>query len=445
MEGMNWANPVDNGNGANKDGLAWPSGMTGSESYEQAYAIGQTVGNAVLKAGGHAVRMPITSALATGVNWWRYGGAINGVASTGVNVILCWWAPSGNTVASLSTWYAMWDTVNSSFGTISAVHYEPINEPYSYSATDLNNLYAGFLARYNPPANKCILDGTGYAQSVVSVGADSRLTSQMLGLHVYSWFFSAPATSGSGASWQGYYNDVANAVGAYAARTVITEIGVQTDGRTPAVPFWQQWDVSMQPDQAVLSGGLAWARNNNVATIAWSGIDDPDLYHWFKAYANLTEANPEVANMFRWAWKEQSAVVAGTYHLQNRSDSYYLDDLGNTSAGSGIGQYSSSSSQNQKWVLTPLDSVWWKLQNVADGNYVDGLGSTTSGSVLAQWSSSSSTNQQWAFEATDSGFYKLINRTTGLCIDTNGQTATGAIMTQTTSGSSYTQQWIPVP
>ena len=90
LNGMNWANPTDNGNGA-----AWPSGITGSETAAQATAAGQRVGNAVKNAGGKAVRMPITSALASGANWTRYQNIINGVTSTGTKVILAWWPPPG--------------------------------------------------------------------------------------------------------------------------------------------------------------------------------------------------------------------------------------------------------------------------------------------------------------------------------------------------------------
>jgi hypothetical protein len=334
----------------------------------------------------------------------------------------------------------MWDAVNAVYGSTMNVRYEPINEPAAYNATDLNNLYAGFLARYNPAAYKCILDGTGYASNVTAVGSDSRLSNQLLGLHVYSWYFSAPY-SGGGASWQGYYNAVAAAVGSNAWRTVITEIGVQTDGRSPSVPFWQQWDFDMQPDQAVLSGALAWARDNNVATIAWSGINNTDLYHWFYSFTNLTEPNPQVANMFQWAWKEQNAVVAGTYRLRNRASGDYLDNLGATANGANVAQWSSSGSNNQKWKLVADGSVWWHIQNDATGEYLDGIGYSSNGSPLEQWSSSASTNQYWAFEATDSGYYKLINETTGICIDTDGATSNGASMQQWGSDTSYKQQW----
>lgn len=430
LQGMNWANPTDNSAGA-----AWPSGMTGSETYNQAYLDGQTVGNAVLKAGGKAVRMPITPTLATSSDWQIYTGAIDGVVSTGVKVILCYWPYQSSVVPDVNAWYTMWDAVNGTYGNTMMVRYEPVNEPSGYNATDLTNLYAGFLARYNPPARKCILDGTGYAQNVVPIGADSRLTNQLLGLHSYHWFWGSPA------NWQTDYNTMANAVGAYAARTVVTEIGVQTQGRSPSVPFWQQWEYSLQPDQALLSGGLAWARNNNVATLAWSGIDDSDLYHWFYAFSNLTEANPEVANMFRWSWKESTYIASGTYRLLNRADSDYLDGLGYTSNGSSVGQWSSSGNNNQKWKVVAVDSVWFTLQNVSTGLYLDGMGRSSNGSLAGQWAYSGSANQQWAFEVTDSGYYRLINRGTGICIDTGGQTTNGAAMQNSAPSSSYNQQW----
>ncbi len=430
MQGMNWANPTDNGNGA-----AWPSGMTGTETTAQAQTIGQTIGNAVKNASGRTVRMPITSALATGANWTRYQAAINGVTSTGLKVLLCWWPPpnTGHRVADQTAWYAMWDAVNAVYGGTMSVRYEPINEPADYNATDLANLYAAFLSRYNPPSYKCVLDGTGYATSVVSIGNDSRLNNQMLGLHSYHWFW------GSGRSWQGYYDVMSNAVGAHAWRTVVTELGVQTDGRN--VAFWQQWEPDEEPDVALLNGGLAWARNNDVATIAWSGIDDPDSYHWFKASNNLTEVNPAVCDMFRWAWRVKNSVTAGTYRLQNRGNSKYLDNLGATADGANVGQWAGGTSNNQKWNVTALDSVWFKLQCVSSGKYLDGMGRTADGSAIGQWTGGSSWNQQWALEATDSGYYKLINRATGKCVDTGGQTANGATMQNWYSNTSYNQQW----
>ena len=145
LYGMNWA--------ANTIATThWPDGLSASQTYAQQYAAGQKVGNAVKAAGGLCVRMPIDSTLATGNNWYLYAGAINGVGSTGCKVIICYWLPSGSTVSDVNAWYAIWDVVNTSFGTNhSTVYFEPVNEPTYSTDTALANLYAGFLARYHPP------------------------------------------------------------------------------------------------------------------------------------------------------------------------------------------------------------------------------------------------------------------------------------------------------
>lgn len=360
LQGMNWANPTDNANGA-----AWPSGMTGTETYAQAVIEGQTVGNAVKKAGGKTVRMPITSALANSTNWPIYMGAIDGINSTGMKVILCFWAYNTHHVADINAWYTMWDTVNASYGNTMMVRYEPINEPDDYNASDLDNLYAGFISRYSPPARKCILDGTGYAQNVVPVGSDSRLSSQLLGLHSYHWYW------GSSSSWKTDYNAMATAVGSYAARTVVTEIGVQTEGRSPSVEFWQQWGTDLQPDQALLTGGLDWARVNNVATIAWSGIDDPDLYHWFYAFSNLTEANTEVANMFRWSWSAGYNGQSLTPPMGWSSWNHFgCGGLNETAVKQQASAMASNGMKAAGYSYVNLDDCWMASNRDSNGNLV---------------------------------------------------------------------------
>ena len=438
LYGMNWA--------ANTIATThWPDGLSASQTYAQQYAAGQVVGNAVKAAGGLTVRMPIDSTLSTGNNWYLYAGAINGVGSTGCKVIITYWLPSGSTVSDVNAWYAIWDVVNASFGTNHpTVYFEPVNEPTYSTDAALANLYAGFLTRYHPPNWKCILAGNNVETICTGIGADTRLNNQYLGLHMYSWFASEPY-SGGGASWQGYYNKCASCVGSYAWRTVITETGVQTDGRSPSVPFWQQWRFGMDPDQAAFSGTLAWARDNNVGVIAYSGVNYANLYHWFNSI--FVEVNTQANDMFRWAWKKKnSPVVAGTYRAQNRGDSEYLDNLGSTTAGAPVAQYASSSSNNQKWNFIQEDSVWYRLQNVGvTSEYLDGFGYTANGSALNQYTSSGSLNQRWALEVTDSGYYRLINKQTGQCVDTGGLTGNGVGVQQWGPGSSYNQQWKIAP
>ena len=79
-------------------------------------------------------------------------------------------------------------------------------------------------------ANKCILDGAGYAQNVIPLGSDTRLNGQLLALHFYAWYDNATNSAQS-------YNDTAAGVGSYASRTVITETGGPTEGYLPPPPI----------------------------------------------------------------------------------------------------------------------------------------------------------------------------------------------------------------
>lgn len=129
----------------------------------------------------------------------------------------------------------------------------------------------------------------------------------------------------------------------------------------------------------------------------------------------------------------------GTYQIQNRNTGLYIDGIGRTANGSNCGQWSSSSSNNQKWAIESSGS-YVKLKNVATGLYLDGMGRTSDGSAAGQWSSSSSYNQQWAQESSGS-YVKFRNRATGLYLDGMGLTSNGSDLGQWSSSSHYNQQW----
>ena len=139
----------------------------------------------------------------------------------------------------------------------------------------------------------------------------------------------------------------------------------------------------------------------------------------------------------------ESENLRGSRHLsaENRANSKFLDNMGRTADGADVAQWDGGTSNNQKWNVIALDSVWFKLQCVSSGKYLDTLGHTADGSTIGQWTGGGSLNQQWAFHATDSGYYKLINRSNGKCVDTGGQTANGASMQNWNFNSSINQQW----
>jgi arabinan endo-1,5-alpha-L-arabinosidase len=129
----------------------------------------------------------------------------------------------------------------------------------------------------------------------------------------------------------------------------------------------------------------------------------------------------------------------GTYRLRNRASGKYLDNLGATADGANVAQWASSSSNNQRWVVT-TSGGFSRLQAVTGGKYLDSINRTADGSIVGQWADSPSFNQQWTIVATGS-FYKVINRANGKALDTGGQSADGTFMQFWPNGTSFNQQW----
>ncbi|WP_143774473.1 cellulase family glycosylhydrolase [Niastella vici] len=135
-----------------------------------------------------------------------------------------------------------------------------------------------------------------------------------------------------------------------------------------------------------------------------------------------------------------AGISTGSYvTLTNRATGLLIDGMYRSSNGSNAGQYSSSGSDAQKWVLEPAGS-YVKIKNKATGIYLDGMGRTANGSICGQWATSSSNNQQWLQVAAGS-YMKFQNRATGLYLDGLGATTNGADLGQWQNSSSNNQQW----
>ena len=169
IRGVNWADQRDNF----ESGVLYPSGLSSSDTYTSSETVAEAVvGQLFSLTGANTVRMPINEATVAD-NWSNYTGAIDGALTKG-NVILAYWAVSNGEPASVSAFDSMWDTVMAKYGSNGGVYFEPINEPYGYSTTDLDNFYNTWLTRYpNVTKSHVILDGAGYATNVSAVGSDS--------------------------------------------------------------------------------------------------------------------------------------------------------------------------------------------------------------------------------------------------------------------------------
>jgi hypothetical protein len=128
-----------------------------------------------------------------------------------------------------------------------------------------------------------------------------------------------------------------------------------------------------------------------------------------------------------------------TTKWQNVQTGLYMDGLGFATNGANAGQWSSSGSTAQQWIIETTGS-YVKIKNVLTGMYIDGAGRTANGSIVAQYGGGSSNNQQWQRTASGSNF-RFANRATGLFIDGGGSAANGANLMHWGNTNSLNQQW----
>ncbi len=422
IKGVNWADPNDNFN----TGVLYVSGLSSSDTYASASVVADRVVSQFMSLlGSNTVRMPINEATVS--NYWStYTGAIDKALSKG-KVILCYWAASGGAPANMTNYWNMWNTVISKYGNNSNCYFEPINEPYGYTATNLCSMYRTWLTTYSSvPHNRIILDGTGYAEDLSVVGADQALKNCLLGVHDYA-FWTSYSSEGA---WQ---TSLANKVGNYYDRVVMTEWGAPM---TTGVNYNQP---STNNEVCYIRGISNQLRAWGAGSCYWPGLRDGDSYsmttrNGTASSITLTLNNSSGLDRLKYAWGDENIKI------KNAATNMLLDGYGYTGNGSDCMQYSNSTSSNQQWVIEGTGSNYIKIKNAATGLYLDGLGYTSNGSVVGQWSSSTSSNQQWLQEVSGS-YVRFKNRGTGLYLDGFGYTSNGSICGQWSNSGNNNQKW----
>ncbi len=422
IKGVNWADRDDNF----KTGVLYVSGLSSSDTYNSAAVVAdRVVGQFMSLLGSNTVRMPINEATVSSY-WSTYTGAIDTALSKG-KVILCYWAAANGKPANMTNFWNMWNTVVSKYGSNSNCYFEPINEPYGYSASDLCTVYRTWVSNYSGvPKNRIILDGSGYAENLSVVGADTQLKDCLLGVHDYAFW----KTLSSEGAWQ---QDIANIVGSYSSRVVMTEWGAaMTTGKNYNQP-------STDNEVCYIRGISNQLRAWGAGSCYWPGLRDGDSYGLTTKSGSgsnitLTVTNSSGLDRLRYAWGDENIKI------RNGGTSMYLDGYGYTSDGSDAKQYGNSSSTNQQWVIEGTGSTYVRIKNAATGLYLDGFGNTSNGSTVGQWSNTNSYNQQWTQEI--SGTYvRFKNRGTGLYLDGLGYTADGSVVGQWSNSGSNNQKW----
>ncbi|MDQ0878945.1 hypothetical protein QFZ77_007604 [Paenibacillus sp. V4I3] len=217
-----------------------------------------------------------------------------------------------------------------------------------------------------------------------------------------------------------------------------------------------------------ITGLTATAAGANTIYLSWSGVPGALGYNIYRStdpngtFVKISSA-PTAATLYRdttltpdtnyyyqvevAGGSKSSAVSAATggtlgtasVRFKNAATGLYIDGMGRTANGSAAGQWSDSTSANQRWI-EETNGNYVRFKNVATGLYLDGLGRTTGGSAAGQWSSSTSNNQQWSILIAGNQV-RFQNRATGLFLDGMGRTTGGADLGQWSDTNSTNQQW----
>lgn len=291
FKGVNWADARDNYN----SGWVLPSGTNASMNYSTLLSNGKKICQGFVDLGANTVRIPINPPTVS--QWWgTYKAVVDAPLSLGMKVIIACWTESSSvgTVTNSTNFYAMWTTVINTYGSNSNVYFEILNEPYGYSKSAWLSLCSTWLSKYSSvPRGRVLVGGTGYDDHVSDVGGDRRVSGCLLSQHIYPWWGNY-TTDGQ---WR---TELANRVGSYASRTIVTEYGApMTTGENYAGSHSGNVNVCFMygiPDQC---------RNSGMGSCYWPGLRDGDSYSLttlnYSTYV-LTTNNSSGLFQVRWGW-----------------------------------------------------------------------------------------------------------------------------------------------
>jgi hypothetical protein len=427
FRGVNWADPRDN----YADDPAIPSGLSTSDTYATASAKA----NAVLAGfqtnlGANTVRLPVNPYSVGGPFWTAYTGAIDAAAARGFNVILSYWegvARKDGLVDDATSYWAMWQTITSRYAGNARVYFEPMNEPFGYSAGAWADLAVRWLGTYPAvPRARVFVSGTGFNDNVTSVCADSRLTGTFLSLHHYGFW------NTSQTSYGGWVSDLRNRIGSCAARTVVDEWGApMTTGLNYNGPINGNYFI------AYVQADTDTFRALGLGSVYWPGLRTGDTYSMETLRGSgtalsLTDNNATGVSRLRWAW---GVGTGGPGPVRGTGSGRCVDVPGGTGTnGTQLTLWDCNGGANQAWTPTPARTL------VVYGNKcldVSGAG-TAPGTKVVLWDCTGDPNQQWILNSDGT----ITGVQSGLCLDASGAgTRNGTLIDVWTCNGGANQRW----
>jgi endoglucanase len=446
FRGVNWAVVGDNF----VEGPLVLDGLNQSDSYATVRAKADAIyAGFGTHLGVNTVRLPVNTHT-VGSSWWNaYRGTIDAATARGFKVILTYWedgAASGGRITNMNAFNSMWNTVTSEYGSNSLVHFEPMNEPHGYSASEWMNLAASWIsARSSVPRGRILVSGTGYNNDLRPVCNDSRFSGTLLSYHHYAFMFGTNDYAG----WRSHFE---TRLGSCASRAILTEFGAPMDTGL-------NYNDASSTDNFVrhIRAVTDSMRARNMGSVYWPALGGKvtagQTYDWYSMFAlngsgtNLTVSirNSTGADRLRHGWGDTVGGGGDVATLTARHSGKCVDVISaSTADGAEIAQYGCNGGGNQRWQFQDAGNGYYRVIATHSGKCLDVSGvSTANNARIIQWTCGSGQNQQWQVQDAGSGYVRLIARHSGKCLEVSGSsTADGTRLLQYTCGSGQNQQFL---
>jgi hypothetical protein len=306
FHGVNWADYRDN----YLTDPNVPIGLSTSDKYSTTYAKATSILKGFQNLGANTIRVGINPQT-TSSSWWHsLVAAYDAADALGMNVMIApWTQPGSGRITDMNAFYAMWDTVIAKYGGNSHFFFDLLNEPWGYSATELTDLAAAWLARYSSvPRGRMIIPGLWSDIDLCAVGADSRLNGTLLSIHMYTL---GGETHPTEADWIASFK---GRLCGHADRAVLTEFGVpmttgvnyngHRDGNNNVSYYYALTDTM---------------RSLSMGSLLWTGVKRADQTTGSGTNLSLTVTNQSGLDRLRYGWGLNATHGGGANQKWNRN------------------------------------------------------------------------------------------------------------------------------
>jgi len=433
FHGVNWAAPGDN----YASGPVVPSGLSTSDSYATVYHVTvHMVAGFSRNLGANTLRLPVNPA-SVGTPWWdSYRAAIDAATASGFKVILSYWdqtSANDGVIDDMAAWNQMWDTLTSAYANNPRVYFEPMNEPYGYTAAQWIQICTTWLAGHaSIPRGRVVISGTGYNDHVTTVGAAPALDGTLLSQHYYGYWASFTTED----DWLG---DLLPRIGPYAYRTIIDEAGApMTIGLNYGAHNGNDYT-------SYFAAVTDLARGMGMGLVYWPGLRFGDSYSMetLEPSGQLVNNDPSGVAQLRWGYgfgtvppvNDQPPAPPGQ-EIVGQASGRCVDVPGfSTTAGTQLDIWDCNSGGNQTWDYTSSG----ELSVYGDMCMQAGSSGATAGAPVVIENCTGAADQQWSV-ASNGTITSAAD--SSLCLDaTAGGTADGTPLDIAACDGTAGQSW----